>query len=54
MLKKSALILVLTLTLANGAFAAVRHNWSGDNYNSTVPPQSSDQQLFERAKGSID
>jgi len=54
MLKTSVLILVLTVTLANGAFAAVKQQSHVDGYNSTVPMQSDDEILFDRAKGSID
>ncbi len=54
MLKKSMLALVLTVTLANGAFAAVKQYWPANAYNSTVNSQSDDERLFDRAKGSID
>lgn len=53
MLKTSMLILALTVTLASGALAAVKHPLRADGYNSTYPTQSDEERLFERAKGSI-
>ncbi len=54
MLKTSILVLALTVTLANGAFAAVKQRWPDNSYNSTFPTQSDGERLFDRAKGNID
>jgi hypothetical protein len=55
MLKTALLMLALTVTLANGAFAAPKQQaWPADGYNSTVPYETNDGRLFDRAKGSID
>jgi hypothetical protein len=53
MLKTSMLILVLTVTLANGVYSAAAQSWPVKNDNAAVSSHP-EERLFDRAKGNID
>ncbi len=54
MLTRSLLLLALTVTLANTAFAAPKRVWPADTYNSSVSMPNDDERRLDHAKGSID
>ncbi len=57
MLTRSILVLALTVTLANTAFAAQKRVWPADSYNaynSNLSLPAEEERRLDHAKGSID